>query len=197
MENNRRSNIIIGLLINIAVPMCVYFVLRLFLVSPIALLSSAIVPILRLVYKLIRGKKADWIAIISIWGFALSAVFFAVSNGNVILVKLYHPIITGLIGLALFVSAAVKRPLFSIVAVKFGHSAYNDNENFIRRMTRLTIALGLMLSCDAIIHIFLALILSTDAYMVASKFATIILVVLLVLYFRYIRIRAIQGKNNQ
>ena len=82
MKTQISKQYIISIIINIIIPIIIYFGLRASLTDAYALIASSAIPIIRAIYILVRRKKADMLSIVSIIGFTVSIVIFKLANGN-------------------------------------------------------------------------------------------------------------------
>lgn len=191
MENNNRKQYIFSLLISIILPIIIYFGLRSYLMNAYALIVSSAIPIVRAIYVLVKRKKADIFSIISIIGFAVSIVIFKLGNGNLFAIKVYHSIITGAIGLVILISAAIRKPILTTLIQKKMkvYIEHQDNQVLLKKMSVYNIIIGLFFLLDSVLHVFMAYLLSTNAYVIFSKIATIVLVAIVLFFAAYIEKR--------
>lgn len=178
------ANIIISWLI----PLVIYTLLHSFSVKDkYAFAISAAVPVIRTTVLIIWRRKVDWIGLFGIAGFGAAFLITAVTGGSSLPLKLYHPLITGLLGIALLVSVAIGKPLLLVIIRAFrGRTGSNlGNQTYAgglgsKRFSIVTALIGVILIADATIHIIMALTLSTGKFMISSRAVTIAIVALLI-----------------
>ena len=144
-----------------------------------ALLASSVPPILWSVIEFIRHRRVDALSILVLAGIVLSLLAFF-GGGGPRMLQLREKLVTGLIGLAFLVSAAIRRPLIYEIA-KAG-SARRDpdaaarlhglsgNPHFRRSMTIMTIVWGFGLIIDVAIAAVLIFTLTIKEYMIVNPF---------------------------
>jgi len=187
----KKKQYIFSTIISIIIPLIIYFGLRTFLTDAYALIASSAIPIVRAIYVLVKRKKADMLSIVSIIGFTVSIVIFRLANGNLFAVKIYHSIITGTIGLVILISVAVRKPILTVLMQKRmkSYTEQHDNQDLLKKMSVYNIMTGLVFLLDALLHIFMASVLSTNEYVVFGKIATIVLVAIILLIATHIKKR--------
>jgi hypothetical protein len=166
------------------------FVLRSFFINDAAALAIAgAIPVIRVIVLLVLRRKLDWIGLVGVFGFAAVFVVSILSGGSSLPLKLYHPVITGIIGLLLLGSALVRRPLILILIRLFNKSSYEQikNPESLRKYTVITLLIGFVFIVDALVHIYMAFTLSTLSYMSLSRIVTIAGVLVLAAGVRLIR----------
>jgi hypothetical protein len=106
-----------------------------------------------------------------------TALFVSVYlGGGALPLKLYRVVVSAIIGLVCLASVALRRPVFVLlarrVAARVGRSAtvarINGPSAMHRRLVRLTLAVGIVTLANAALKTFLALTLSTGAFLVAT-----------------------------
>ncbi|RTE11151.1 VC0807 family protein [Paenibacillus whitsoniae] len=146
-----------------------------------ALAISACVPVVWVIATMLRTRRVDWIGVMGIAGLSVALVLSMLTGGGSLPLKLYHPLITGTIGLAFAGSALAKKPLLLTVlrAAKMGHTARFADPAVHRKLTTFSLLLGLGLILDAALHVVLAFMLTTGAFLVVSRCVTVGLLLLL------------------
>ena len=142
-----------------------------------ALLASSIPPILWSIVEFIRHRRLDAISIMVLAGIALSLVAFF-GGGGARMLQLREKLVTGIVGIAFLVSAAIRRPLIYELAragmarrgsaeAERMRSLVND-PLFRRSMTIMTVVWGLGLIADVAIAAILVFSLSIKAYLIVN-----------------------------
>jgi len=173
----------ISLVINWLVPIIIYTVLRYFITDDTVTFAIVIaIPVVRTIFMFVLRHRIDWIGVFGIFGFAIALVISAFSGGSSLPLKLYHPILTGTLGVIFLISVIIKKPLLLPVLKFFkpGNLEQLDNPTFHNRLAMMSLVLGLLLLIDSIVHIVMALTLPTGTYLGISKLVTIAILVIVV-----------------
>jgi hypothetical protein len=136
------------------VPLILVIVLRGTYGDTMALAIAGSIPVLKTIVMLVWSRRVDWIGVLSVLGFAAAFVISTLMGGSSLVLKLYHPIITGIIGLSLLGSVVIGRPLIIIVLqlMKRGDPERLSNPESRKRFTIITAGLGLVFLVDDIIY---------------------------------------------
>jgi hypothetical protein len=172
---NARSKIILAIAINAILPVVLYTLIRPGVANDAtALAISGFVPVMRVIFMWLWRRHVDWIGVLSIVGFAFALAVSAFSNGNSLLLKVHEQLLTGAIGVVFMISALIKKPLLVTIltALRGNQFETSNNPALFKRMTVITGGLGFVLLANAVIHVILALSLSTSAYLAASRVVT-------------------------
>ena len=115
---------------------------------------------------------------VSLFALAVSAVF----GGSSLPLKLYHPLLTGMLGAIFLFSALIGKPILILIlkVIKRGPLEQLDDSKFRKRITMMSSVLGILLLIDALVHIVMAFTLSTGAFLGMSKLVTIAILVIVV-----------------
>jgi len=179
-----KRKLVINLVINWFIPMLLVVLIRsIYANDVLALAIAGIIPVGRTIFFWLWRRRFDWIGISSVIGFAVALTVSGFSGGSSLPLKLYHPIVTGTIGLILLISTIIRMPLLIIIlrALKHGDlEQYNNPKNY-RKFMILTVALGFIFLVDAVIHIVMALTLSTVAFFAMSKVVTLSILAIFVI----------------
>ena len=159
------------LMINLAVPVLVYVLLRPHVHSDItALIAGAAVPTACTASVLLWRRRLDAIGVFAIVCFAIGLLLVVATGGNELAFKLREDIWTGPLGLACLISAAAGRPLFS-VALQFAarrnaQIAVRTGDPQARRISTVTTGvIGMILLVHAVVMSALALTTSTTIFL--------------------------------
>ncbi len=188
--NKIRKKLATNLVVDWLIPVLLVMLLRLFFVNDaIALAIASIIPVVRSLTLWIRYKRVNWIGVFGIFGFAIAFSISLLSGMSSLPLKLYHPIITGIIGLILLVSVIIRKPLLLIIirTIKRDELVRINNHDIDKKLAIFTGFLGIMFLIDSFIHIMLALTLSTVMYLTASKGVTIVILLFIIMGRRIMR----------
>lgn len=146
-----------------AVPLIVYFLVRPSVASDAAGLAIAgAVPVsYTIAFTLIRRRLDRWAVFTSV-GFAISCIVSLLAGGSALPLKLHEAAVTFVLGVVLLCAALARRPLPVGRVLKVAHSDRS-----------LDLALGAMIGSflvlHALLHLALALTLSTESYLTVGR----------------------------
>ncbi|RUS12849.1 hypothetical protein BC937DRAFT_86879 [Endogone sp. FLAS-F59071] len=95
--------LVIKLIINVGLPILVYYLIKSYMAAIWALLISSIPPLLMTIFSLVKNRRVDALSFLIVVGFALSAIL-AIIDGDPRLLLLRESAVTCLIGLVFLVS---------------------------------------------------------------------------------------------
>ncbi|MEW9702686.1 VC0807 family protein [Paenibacillus sp. SI8] len=117
--------ILITLLINGALPLLVYELLRSHMTSISALSIATVIPLLDNLYSLMKRRKLDVFAVFMLISFALGLLMVTL-GGNEQLLLVRESLVTAIMGLIFLISLLFPRPLIFYFAMRF--TVGNDPE---------------------------------------------------------------------
>lgn len=142
-----------------------------------ALLASSAPPIVWSVVGFARDRRVDALSLLVLAGIALSLLAFF-GGGGARMLQLREKLVTGVVGLAFLISAAVRRPLIYELAragMKRRGSAeadrlerLRDDPRFRRSMTTMTVVWGFGLLADVAIGAVLVFTLTIPQYLIVN-----------------------------
>ena len=163
--------LLIRLMINLAVPVLAYVLLRPHVHSDItALVAGAAVPTAYSAGVLLWRRRLDTIGVFAIVCFAIGLLLVVATGGNELVFKVREDIWTGTLGLACLISVAARRPLF-FVALRFAarrnaQIAERISDPQARRIPTVTTAvIGVVVLVHALVMVALALTASTTTFL--------------------------------
>jgi hypothetical protein len=163
--------LLIRLMINLAVPVLAYVLLRPQVHSDItALVAGAAVPTAYSAGVLLRRRRLDTIGVFAIVCFAIGLLLVVATGGNELVFKVREDIWTGTLGLACLISVAARRPLFlvalRVAARRNAQIAERISDLQARRiLTVITAVIGVILLVHALVIVTLALTASTTTFL--------------------------------
>lgn len=163
--------LLIRLMINLAVPVLAYVLLRPHVHSDItALIIGAAVPTAYSAGVLLWRRRLDAIGAFAIVCFVIGLLLVVATGGNELVFKLREDIWTGTLGLACLISVAARRPLFPVAlqlaARRNSQIAERIGDPQARRIsTVVTGAIGVILLVHALVIVALALTASTTTFL--------------------------------
>jgi hypothetical protein len=166
---------LIRLVLNAAIPVLVYLLLRPHLRSDLtALIIAAAIPIGYTAAVLVWRRRLDPVGVIAIGCFAVGLLLVVATGGSELMFKLREDIWTGPLGLACLISAAIHRPLLlyalQLVARRNAQVAERIRQPGARRITTVSTAvIGLLLVVHAVVLVVLAVSTSTSTFLAVSR----------------------------
>ncbi len=170
-----RTTLIWSIVLNALVPFVLYVVARpLFTDDSTPLLIAGAIPVVRTGTLWAIRRRIDWIGVYAIFGFIFAVAISALSGGNSFLVEIHDQLLTGTVGFVLLISAAVNRPILLPLLQIFSPVDLESSSRtaLYKRISVLTVLLGLVLFGDAVIHIVMALTLPTEVFLGVSRVVT-------------------------
>ena len=174
---NRGPALALDVGINILLPYAVYSYAQPHVGEVKALMISSAPPILWSLVEFARHRRVDALSILVLAGIVLSLLGY-IGGGGAKMLQLREKLVTGIIGLAFLLSAAVRRPLIYELArasmIRQGSAeadrmhALRDNPAFRRTMTLMTVVWGFGLVIDVAVGCVLVFALSIKQYMLVG-----------------------------
>ncbi len=184
-----RREMVVAVLVDIAIPLVVYYTSREAGASQwLALVLSAVAPMARAAYTLVRKRRADWFAIVALAIILISVVTSFLTGGpRFLLAK--DGLLTATVGIVILVTLRAKRPIMFVVGramlEQAGESAgdwdrrWQSSARFRRTWRVLTVIWGVGVLLDAAIRVLAAYTLPIDVVPALSGFQWIVLLVVL------------------
>lgn len=183
-NSNQIKSVLISFLFAIVLPVIAYVLLKLLALSDtIALGVATAFPVILTSYSGIKKRKINPIGLVAICGFLISILAVYLSHGNDLAFKLWHPILTGGIGIILLFSAAIQHPLLALLMKNKSLSEESADENPIelrRFFTVLTLFMGIIFGIHSIATIMLAFSVSTTSFVIFSKGIDLTAIIILI-----------------
>ncbi|MDD7793544.1 VC0807 family protein [Clostridium sp. 'White wine YQ'] len=168
-----KKKLIKNLGINMIVPFILYMVLsKVFTTETIPLTIASAFPIIRTIILFLWKGKIDWIGIFVAFGFIIAVISSTILGGASLPLKLVHPMIFSIIGIAFIISVLIGKPLlvFILKFVNKGKNEHISSKIAHKKFSLMTGVFGGIFLVGSIIHIVLAIILPTSIYLVISHF---------------------------
>ncbi len=170
--------------VNFAVPYIIYTVAAPRYGDVRALLASSLPPIVWSIVEFVRHRRLDALSLLVLAGIVLSLLAFF-GGGGARMLQLREKLVTGVVGVAFLVSAAVGRPLIYELAragmARRGSAAgtaeaermagLRNDPRFRRSMTTMTLVWGLGLIVDVAIGAALVFTLTIREYLIVNPIA--------------------------
>lgn len=167
-----------SLVFSLLVPVILAITLRTFYTNDAAIISVAgVVPVIWVLVLYARRRRVDWLGVLAAiaFGAALAASPFA--GPSTLPLKIYHPVVTGAVGIVFLISAAARRPMLWLFIRAYNisgpdHVERLNNPEVKKRLSFRTAFVGLIFIIESAAHIVLAL-LPTDTYLEFSGVVTV------------------------
>jgi hypothetical protein len=165
--------------INLVLPLVIYSLAEHRYGEVRALIASSAPPMLWSLVEFIRHRKLDALSLLVLAGIVLSLLAFF-GGGGARMLQLREKLVTGLIGVAFLISAAIRRPLIyqlaragmarngSIAEAERMHRL-KDDPRFRRAMTVMTLVWGFGLILDVAIACVLVFTLTVKQYLIVNS----------------------------
>ncbi|RZI48536.1 VC0807 family protein [Lactococcus kimchii] len=179
MEKLHLKKYLPSLIFAIILPVFAYLLLKVGGSSDtLALGIATAFPVLHMIWDLVTKKTLNPVSLVAIIGFLISLLTVYLTHGNNLAFKLWHPLLTGAIGLIFLSSVVVNKPLLELASEgKESHS----------KMLILTVFMGTIFALHALTVILLAFLLPTTAFVIFSKIVDFTAVGLLLLGLAFLR----------
>jgi hypothetical protein len=171
-------------------PLIIYFAIRPEVSSDTEALALAwFVPVAWTLFSSLWLRRIDVFGLLGVvvYGIALSiAIFF---GAGVLPLKLHRAVLAGVVGLVCLVSFAVGKPIFVLFIRRLAkQTAYATqiegaltNPLVVKRISTLTLLIGIACLADAVLQTTLAIVLSTSAFLITGTVIHVAAVVGIVL----------------
>ncbi len=145
------------------VSVVVYFAVRPAVGSDAAALAVAgVIPAAYAITAVVIRRRVELWAVLTAASFAVGCVASLLAGGSSLPLKLHEAAVTFVLGIVLLVAVLARRPLPVSRALKVPHAERSIDAT-------LSVMVGSFLLLHALLHLALALILSTGAYLTAGR----------------------------
>jgi hypothetical protein len=168
-----------SLIFAIILPVVAYLMLKNFDGSDtLSLGVASAFPVFHIVWELFAKKTLNPVSLVAIIGFLISLLSVYLTHGNNLAFKLWHPILTAVIGMIFLLSVVFNKPLLELAAQgTYGH----------KKFMILTSFMGLVFAAYSFGVILLAFAVNTTNFVVLSKIIDFTAVGVLVLGLAFLR----------
>ncbi len=177
----------VGLVLGVVVPVAAYVVLRAATGdTTTALAVTEIIPVAWVLAGGLLRRHVNPVVLVGAAVLGAALLVTVLTGGSALPLKLRRASITGPLGIACLISAAVGRPLLPALLellVRAGPERWRDRADGVRAAasgdvaTVLTVIVGLGLIADAALQVTLALTVSTTVFLAASRLGRIAIAV--------------------
>jgi hypothetical protein len=165
-----------GLAISYFVPLIVYFVLRPHVASDSEALALAwIIPVVWTLGSSLWLQRLDVFGLLGVVAYGIALAISVFFNTGALPLKLHHAVVASAVGLVCLVSVATGKPIFLLFTRRYvkktGHASQMEgalaNPRLVKRLTNVTLIIGIACLADAALRTALALFPSTSAFLIA------------------------------
>ncbi len=165
-----------SLAISYLVPLIVYFVLRPHVASDTEALAIAwFIPVVWTLGSSLWMRRLDVFRLLGVVAYGIALAISIFFGTGALPLKLHHAVVAGAVGLVCLVSVAMGKPIFLLFtrryAKKTEHASQMEgalaNPRLVKRLTNVTLIIGIACLADAALGTALALMLSTSAFLIA------------------------------
>ncbi len=206
-QNGKPGYQLARLAIGVLTPLIVYFVIRPHVASDTEALAFAwFIPVAWTLGSSLWQRHLDVFGLLGVVAYGITLAISVLLGAGALPLKLHHALVAGAIGLVCLISFAIGKPIFLLILRLPAKNSTDTsqieevlaNPLVVRRITYLTLIIGIAALADAVIQTVLALALSTSAFLVATTIihiATVAGIVIGVLLLFWIRSRS-QGMTE-
>jgi len=166
----------VGLAISYLVPLIVYFVLRPHVASDTEALAIAwFIPVVWTLGSSLWLRRLNVFSLLGVVAYGIALAISIFFGAGALPLKLHHAVVAGVVGLVCLVSVAIGKPIFLLFTRRYvKKSEYAsqmegalENPRLVKRLTNVTLIIGIACLADAVLVTALALFLSTSAFLIA------------------------------
>lgn len=185
--------------ISLLAPLIAYFAIRPHVSGDTEALALAwFLPVAWTLSASLWLRRLDVFGLLGVIAYGITLAFSIVFGAGALPLKLHHALVGGAIGLVCLGSVATGRPIFvpfiRRATKRTGQGAFVEaalaDPRFVRRITNLTLLVGVAALANAVLQTFLAIALSTSAFLIATTavhVATIAAIAVGVLVFVWVQ----------
>jgi len=158
-------------------PLIMYFAIRSFVANDTEALALAwFIPVVWTLGSSLWLRRIDLFGLLGVAAYGITLTISIVFGAGALPLKLHHALVGGAVGLVCLGSVARGKPLFLLVIRRsMKHTRYAGqvetamaNPRFVKRISTVTLLIGIASLADAVLQTALALILSTSAFLIAT-----------------------------
>lgn len=188
--NGKPGHQLVSLAISILVPLILYFSIRSHVANDTEALALAwFIPVIWTLGSSLWLRRLNAFSLLGVVAYGITLAISVIFGAGALPLKLHHALVAGVIGLVCLVSVAMGKPIFLLIARRTMKrttpapqtEGILDNPQVIRRISRMTLIIGIAALADATLQTALAIALSTSAFLAATTVihvATIVGIVL-------------------
>ena len=160
-QNLQLKKFIPSLIFAIILPVVAYLILKTCGWSDtLALGVATAFPVIHMIWGLLTKRTLNPVSLVAIVGFLISLLSVYLTHGNNLAFKLWHPILTAVIGIIFLLSVAFNKPLLELAG---------ESEGSHKKFMILTGFMGLVFASHALLVMMLAFSVDTTNFVIVSK----------------------------
>ncbi|WP_212910040.1 VC0807 family protein [Streptomyces sp. TS71-3] len=164
------KRLLVSCVVNLLVPVAGYFLVRPHVSSDTLALGLVLaVPVVRTLWVAVARRRIDPVGVLAVAGFGAAVLLSLFLGGDSLPIKFNEAMVTGVLGLACLVSAALRKPLHLMVVNSRGRQEASPET--VRTSMVVTTVMGVTCLGHAAVHVVFALTLSTGDFLIWSRLA--------------------------
>ena len=195
----KRGNQILSVLISGFAPLLAYFAISPHVAEDVTALALAwLIPVLWTLVSSLWRRRLDVFGLLGMIAYGITLAISVVFGTGALPLKLHHGLVGAVIGLVCLGSVAIDKPILLYIVRLRTRNTPNaamveialSNPRTVRRITRVTLLIGVATLADAVLQTALAITLSTSAFLLvttAIHIAVIVVVALILLTLLWFR----------
>ncbi|WP_255955330.1 VC0807 family protein [Streptomyces odontomachi] len=169
-ERPNLKKLLLSCLINLIVPIGGYFAIHPFVSNDTLALGIVLaIPVLRTLYVMMFKHRVDPIGVLAVVGFGAAVILSLFYGGSSTPIKFNEAMITGIIGIACFVSIGMGKPLHLMMVTAGGKKLEDLPPKAITVSRTVTALIGITCLAHAAVHVVFALTMSTGDFLIYSR----------------------------
>lgn len=180
-------------------PLIMYFAIRSSVASDTEALALAwFIPVVWTLGSSLWQRRLDVFGLLGVVAYGIALAISIFFGAGALPLKLHRALVTGVVGLVCLISFAVGKPIFVLFTRRSAKNTAHATQIEValadplvaRRISNLTLIIGIACLADAVLQTALAIVLSTSAFLVATTVihvAALVGIVLGVLLFFWVK----------
>ena len=176
-QNGKLGYQLVRLAISGLSPLIVYFVIHPHLANDTEALAIAwFIPVVWTLGSSLWQRRLEVFGLLGVVAYGIALSISIVFGAGVLPLKLHHALVGGAFGLVCLVSLAVGKPIFLLFTRRSAKDTAHATQIeaaladllVVKRISHLTLIIGIACLADAVLQTALAIVLSTSAFLVAT-----------------------------
>jgi hypothetical protein len=176
-QNGKLGPQIVRLAISGLSPLIMYFVIRPHMGNDTQALALAwFIPVVWTLGSSLWQRRLEVFGLLGVAAYGITLAISIIFGAGALPLKLHHALLGGAVGLVCLISYAMKKPVFVLLARRLTKNTAQAsqmegalaNPAVVRRMSTITLMIGIACLANAALQTALAILLSTGAFLLAS-----------------------------
>jgi len=189
-QNGKLWYQLVSLAISGLAPLMMYFVIRSSVASDTEALALAwFIPVIWTLGSSLWLRRINVFGLFGVVAYGFTLTVSIVFGAGALPLKLHHALVGGAVGLVCLVSFAMGKPIFVLFTRRSAKQTEHATQMeaaladplVVRRISNLTLIIGIASLADAVLQTALAIVLSTSAFLIATTVIHVAVVVGIVL----------------